>query len=57
MGILKAGGAYVPLDVEYPKERLRYMLEDSGVGVLVSETSVLQTTPRDFSGSGSGADG
>ena len=28
----------MPLDVEYPKERLRYMLEDSGVQVLVSET-------------------
>ena len=28
LGILKAGGAYVPLDPSYPKERLRFMLED-----------------------------
>ena len=50
LGILKAGGAYVPMDVEYPKERLRYMLEDAGVGVLVSETGVLQRLPESVGG-------
>src|SRR6185295_538350 len=29
LGVLKAGGAYVPLDPAYPKQRLKYMLEDS----------------------------
>ncbi|MGD2086554.1 MAG: amino acid adenylation domain-containing protein, partial [Candidatus Aminicenantes bacterium] len=39
LAILKAGGAYLPIDPEYPGERVKYMLEDSSVEVLV-------TTPK-----------
>ncbi|WP_411083596.1 amino acid adenylation domain-containing protein [Streptomyces sp. cmx-18-6] len=35
-GVLLAGGAYLPLSPEYPEERLRYMIEDSGVRVIVA---------------------
>ncbi|HEV7515615.1 MAG TPA: AMP-binding protein, partial [Thermoanaerobaculia bacterium] len=35
VAILKAGGAYLPLDPDYPEERLRLMLADSGASVLL----------------------
>ncbi|HKQ88382.1 MAG TPA: amino acid adenylation domain-containing protein [Candidatus Acidoferrales bacterium] len=37
LGVLKAGGAYVPLDPSYPKDRLAFMVEDSGLRVLVTD--------------------
>jgi amino acid adenylation domain-containing protein len=36
LGVLKAGGAFVPLDPSYPAERLAYMLDDCGAGLLLS---------------------
>ncbi|WP_249291807.1 non-ribosomal peptide synthetase, partial [Pseudoalteromonas piscicida] len=38
LGILKAGGAYVPLDPAYPQARLAYMLSDSGVKLVLSQS-------------------
>ncbi|MDP9901728.1 non-ribosomal peptide synthetase [Variovorax ginsengisoli] len=38
LGILKAGGAYVPLDPEYPADRLAYMVADSGVTLLLTQS-------------------
>lgn len=40
LGILKAGGAYVPLDPTYPLERLRFMLEDAQVSVLLTQEAI-----------------
>ncbi len=36
LGVLRAGGAYVPLDPGYPRERLAFVLEDSGAAVLLA---------------------
>jgi amino acid adenylation domain-containing protein len=40
LAVLKAGGAYVPLDPGYPPERLRLMLADSSVRVLISRSEL-----------------
>ncbi|WP_133595275.1 non-ribosomal peptide synthetase, partial [Azoarcus indigens] len=45
LAILKAGGAYVPLDPEYPAERLGYMMEDSGIALLLTQSAVRAQLP------------
>ncbi|MFL6259110.1 MAG: amino acid adenylation domain-containing protein, partial [Thermoanaerobaculia bacterium] len=37
LAILKAGSAYLPLDPSLPEERLSYMMEDAGIGLLVTQ--------------------
>ena len=37
-GILKAGRAYVPLDPSYPQERIAFMLTDTNVPVVLTQT-------------------
>ncbi|MCU0284948.1 MAG: amino acid adenylation domain-containing protein [Acidobacteria bacterium] len=42
IGTFKAGGAYVPIEVEYPRERIEYILENSETGIVITETSYLE---------------
>nr|WP_242294988.1 non-ribosomal peptide synthetase [Bacillus cereus group sp. BfR-BA-01381] len=48
MGIWKAGAAYVPLDPSYPESRLRYILEDTGIQVLVTNESLEDWIPKEI---------
>jgi amino acid adenylation domain-containing protein len=43
----KAGAAYVPLDPDFPEERLDFILRDSGVKVLITETSLIGVLKSD----------
>ena len=42
VAIHKAGGAYVPLDGEYPEARLRYIVEDAGIKLVLSQRHLSQ---------------
>ena len=37
LGVLAAGGCYVAMDPDYPDERLRFMMDDSGARVVVAK--------------------
>ena len=40
LGILRSGAGYVPLDPAYPADRLRYMAEDAGLAMIVSQAGL-----------------
>ena len=49
LGILKAGSAYVPLDPAYPAERLAFMVQDSGMRVLLTGEGASEV-PYEYAG-------
>ncbi|MDY7096183.1 MAG: amino acid adenylation domain-containing protein, partial [Acidobacteriota bacterium] len=49
LAVLWAGGAYVPLAADYPEERLRFMLQDAGVELVLTEAGVADGLPVDGS--------
>ncbi|MFC2155232.1 condensation domain-containing protein [Acidobacteriota bacterium] len=42
LAIWKAGGAYMPIDPDYPDERIKYMLNDAQVTLLLTDSSVVE---------------
>ncbi len=45
LAVLKAGGAYVPIDPQAPSERVRFMLHDAGVSVLLTSSTLTSRAP------------
>ncbi len=41
LGVLKAGGAYLPIDADYPSSRKAYIVKDSALKLLITETSFI----------------
>ncbi len=48
LGVLKAGGAYLPLDPTYPADRLAFMIEDSGVPLIVTQQRLEERIPSSW---------
>jgi amino acid adenylation domain-containing protein len=46
LAILKAGACYVPLDPNYPAQRLTAMMEDTGVGLILTKALWLDVLSR-----------
>ena len=45
LAILKSGGAYLPLDPEFPEDRLAFMIEDSALAFIISDSKVAGRLP------------
>ncbi len=45
LAILKAGAAYVPLEPNYPLERMLFIIEDSGAGLLLTQKHLEASLP------------
>jgi amino acid adenylation domain-containing protein len=43
LAILKAGAVYVPLDPAYPEARLRFMLQDSGLEIVLTHARLAES--------------
>lgn len=46
LAVLKAGGAYLPLDPGDPRERLAFMMKDSGAGFVITDRSLRDAVPE-----------
>ena len=46
MAIMRSGAAYVPLDPDYPADRIQYMIEDSGMPIVVTQSSFTDQLPE-----------
>lgn len=42
LGVLKSGGAYLPIDPTYPEDRIRFMLDDSGTELLLTQSHLVR---------------
>ncbi|WP_325437736.1 non-ribosomal peptide synthase/polyketide synthase [Pseudomonas nitroreducens] len=45
LAVMKAGGAYLPLDVDYPEERLAWLMQDAGVDLLLTNAALAERLP------------
>jgi amino acid adenylation domain-containing protein len=46
LGILKAGAAYLPIDLDYPPQRVAFMLEDAASACLITTSQMAARLPQ-----------
>ncbi|MET7018847.1 amino acid adenylation domain-containing protein [Bacillus mycoides] len=49
LAVLKAGAAYLPIDMEYPEERINYILKDSRAKIMITTRKSLQNRELNIS--------
>ncbi|MFI8275870.1 amino acid adenylation domain-containing protein [Streptomyces sp. NPDC085929] len=47
LGVLRSGGAFLPLESQHPSDRLKFIARDSGMPVLITQSSLLGKVPFD----------
>ncbi|WP_159001549.1 amino acid adenylation domain-containing protein, partial [Streptomyces sp. SBT349] len=47
LAILKAGAAYLPIDIDYPRERIAFLLEDAAPACVITTTGAAPALPQD----------
>ncbi|PGW56057.1 non-ribosomal peptide synthetase, partial [Bacillus cereus] len=47
LGVIKSGAAYMPIDPDYPKERVNYILKNSDVDLLITESKFIDNVDLD----------
>jgi amino acid adenylation domain-containing protein len=46
IGIMKAGGAYIPIDLVVPEKRIKQVIDDSGIGIVISQGEYTRSLNR-----------
>jgi amino acid adenylation domain-containing protein len=46
LAVMKGGAAYLPIDPNYPRERLSFILTDSGAPIVLSDSTVAGSLPE-----------
>jgi non-ribosomal peptide synthetase component F len=45
LGVMRTGAAYLPLDLDHPPDRIAFMLRDSGVRIVVTDSDLVGELP------------
>ena len=48
LAILKSGAGYLPIDPSYPEDRVKYIIEDSGISLILTENKYKDSIPVNY---------